>query len=150
MSYNEINDEVWDVVTMSFFGVNEEILGEILPLARRRVLMIMHGRPDPSGPLAVTDDGSKFSANEMEAYLKRKNYMFKKNVMEMQFGQPFKTIEEIHSFLSSYEEDEDFEKRMTNAEERIVKTNRFDYPYYLPKSISTVLFIILVGQKPRI
>jgi hypothetical protein len=167
---DELGGESWDVVMACFFGANEETLEKILPLARRRILIFMHGRPDASGPLAACDDGGKFSAVEMESYLDKKGFVFKKNVMEMQFGQPFKTIEDIHAFLSAYgdESKESVEgevsegdnerkelsscgksvdesvKRMTDAEERIVKTNRFDYPYYLPKSISVALFIVVV------
>jgi len=142
----DITEETWDVVTMSFFGVNEKILEKALLLATRRLLIFMHGRPEKTGPLSIINDDKTFNVSEVESYLKEKNYSYKKNVMEMQFGQPFKSIGDIHSFLSSYNSGDDFEKRMTDAEERIIKTNRFDYPYYLPKSISVALFIISAGQ----
>ena len=148
-SLDDITEETWDVVTMSFFGVSESILEKALSLATKRVLIFMHGRPETTGPLSVPGDTDPFKVPEMEAYLKKKNYSYKKNVMEMQFGQPFKSIGDIHSFLSSYSSGEDFEKRMTDAEERIIKTNRFDYPYYLPKSISVALFIISAGQSAK-
>jgi hypothetical protein len=166
-SVDELAGESWDVVMLSFFGVNEKVLKMVLPLAKRRALIFMHGRPDPAGPLAALYDGEKFVAAEMEAFLKERGFTFKKSVMEMQFGQPFKTIEDIHAFLSEYGEKADREiecidfnfdgdmddetiKRITDAEERIIKTNRFDYPYYLPRSISVALFIILVGRGGRV
>jgi SAM-dependent methyltransferase len=156
-SVEELDGESWDVVMMSFFGVNKEMLETVLPLARRRVLVFMHGRPDTAGPLAALDDGNKFSASELEEYLKERKFHYRKNTIEMQFGQPFKTIESIQDFLKAYgmnvRSDEPFDdeaiKRMTDAEERIIKTNRFDYPYYLPKSISVALFIILVGHAAK-
>ena len=140
--FHELEDERWDVVMMSFFGVTEEGLQKAMSCANHRVLIFMHSRPDTAGPFAALDDGNKLSASAMEAYLTENNYAYKKNVIEMQFGQPFKSIEQIHDFLSSYGEGDDFDKRMTDIEERIINTNRFDYPYYLPKSISVALFII--------
>ncbi|MDR3364073.1 MAG: class I SAM-dependent methyltransferase [Clostridiales Family XIII bacterium] len=163
---DEISGESWDVVLMSFFGLSRKLLDSVAPLAKRRMLIFMHGRPDTIGPLAAIDDGNKFSVADMESYLNEKKFAFKKSVMEMQFGQPFKTIEDIHRFLSEYGVpadreiecidldaagafDDDAIKRMTGAEERIIKTNRFDYPYYLPKSISVALFVILVQHTAR-
>ena len=144
--FNELKEDSWDVVIMSFFGVTEEGLKKAMSCAKHRVLVFMHNRPDAAGPFAALDDENKLSASQMEAYLTENKYAFKKNVIEMQFGQPFKSIEQIHDFLSSYGEDDDFEKRMTDVEERIINTNRFDYPYYLPKSISVALFIISTSQ----
>ena len=152
-SIDDLTGESWDVLAMCFFGVDEEVLGKALPLAKRRALIYMHGRADTEGPLASMDDGQKFSVSDMEKYLTGKNLAFKKSVMEMQFGQPFRGIEDIHKFMTEYEQrftlqesgtepDNCAERRLTDIEERIVQTNRYDYPYYLPKSISVALFII--------
>jgi len=130
--------ESWDAVMLSFFGLNEESLEKVLALAKRRVFIFTHGRPDAEGPLAALDDGNKLSAAETEAFLRLKGYTYEKGAMETQFGQPFKTPEEIHAFLNGY----------ICEREQIIKTNRMDYPYYLPKSISVVLFIInMEGEK---
>ena len=156
-SIGDLKGESWDAVSTCFFGVNEEVLEAALPLAKRRAFIFMHGRPDADGPLAAMNDGNKFSASEMEAFLKRNKFVFKKSVMEMQFGQPFRKIEDIHSFLEEYKEffeiqgaeydpERCVERRVTDVEERIIKTKRYDYPYYLPKSISVALFIIRTAQ----
>jgi len=159
-SLDDLEGEIWDVVGLSFFGVNEEILTKALRLAKRGVAVYMHGKADDRGPLAPINDGGKFSVAELEAFLKEKGFTFRKTVMEMQFGQPFKTIDEIHAFLLKYggkinreiecidlgadgDMDDERIKRIAHAEERIIKTNRFDYPYYLPKSVSVAMFIIL-------
>jgi len=152
-SIEDLEGDSWDVLTLCFFGVGEEILDNVLPLAKRRALIYMHGRADTEGPLASMDDGNKFSVSDMENYLARNDLAYKKSVMEMQFGQPFRGIEDIHKFLMEYESslepneagtepDNCAERRVTDVEERIVQTNRYDYPYYLPKSISVALFII--------
>ena len=142
---DDLAGDLWDAVLLSFFGINEEVLAKVLPLAKRRLLIFMHARPDAVGPLAAIDGGDKFYAPQMEDYLKEEGLAFKKTVMEMQFGQPFKKLSDIHTFLAAYGIDEN-DRRATEAEERIIKTNRFDYPYYLPKSLSVALFIISVGK----
>jgi SAM-dependent methyltransferase len=157
---NDLADRTWDAVALSFFGTSRETLDKLLPRARRRAFIFMYGRPPAAGPDPFADAGSNLTFSETESYLLEKGYAFKKNVMEMQFGQPFKTIEDIHTFLKEYggsfgrdiacidlgaddAMDDAAIKRVTDAEERIIKTNRFDYPYYLPKSISAALFIIV-------
>jgi len=144
-SLEELAGESWDVVMMGFFGIDKDVIEAVLPLARRRLLIFMHGRPDQAGPLAAEDNKDKFSAADMEAFLKEKEIVYKKSEIEMQFGQPFKTIRDIQQFLAGYGGmDDEAAKRIADAEERIIKTKRFDYPYYLPKSISVALFIILI------
>jgi SAM-dependent methyltransferase len=154
-------DEEWDVILLSFFGVDKTLLDDVLPRARKRALLYTHGRQETHGSATLPNDEScKFGAADIEAYLDTNHYAYKKTVLEMQFGQPFKTIEDIHIFLDKYGSgdrdlscidlgrmdalDDDAIKRMTDAEERIVKTDRFDYPYYLPKSISVALFIVVM------
>jgi len=152
-SIEDVKYESWDVVTLSFFGLNEEILDTVLTLAEQRAFIYMHGRPDADGPIASYDDGFKFSPAEMEEYLEEREFIYKKNVIEIQFGQPFRGISDIQRFLMEYrvrietrgtenEMQDNIEKRFADIEERIIQTNRLDYPYYLPKNISVALFII--------
>jgi SAM-dependent methyltransferase len=155
-----LTDEAWDVVLLSFFGLDKALLDDVLPRARKRALLYTHGRKEAFGAEPLPEEEGKFSVGDIEAYLGANHYAYKKNVLEMQFGQPFKTIEDIHAFLDQYGDggrelscidlsredalDDDAIKRMTDAEERIVKTDRFDYPYYLPKTISVALFIVVM------
>ena len=143
-SLEDIRGESFDVVLLSFFGLDASSVTAALALAARRVIIFMHGRPDTEGPLAAEDDGGKFSAAGLETFLNERGSAFKKSVMEMQFGQPFKSLADIQRLLAAYEDGD--VKRGADIEERIEKTNRFDYPYYLPKSISVATFIILAGQ----
>jgi predicted RNA methylase len=171
----------WDAVLLSFFGASARQLDALLPRARRRALIFTHGRAGETGFGEDTaektgrgekdqgeqgDQGEqeeqepKLSCEALEDYLGKKGYAYKKSVMEMQFGQPFKTIEEIHRFLEdsvggcgndvctglgAERAKDDAVRRMADVEERIIRTNRFDFPYYLPKSMSVALFIIAMG-----
>jgi hypothetical protein len=152
-----------DVMLLSFFGANRKILDSVFERAGRRAIIIMRGR-DAVGIDMIRDSHSEFSSVETEAYLEEKGYRYKKNTMEMQLGKPFRTIGEIHRFLgeygqSLYRDDADcislgegcesidgIEAKVAGAEERIIKTNRFDFPYYLPKSINVAIYIVVKTQ----
>jgi SAM-dependent methyltransferase len=158
-----LDETVWDVVMTCFYSVPFPELDALLAKARKRGIIILHGRK-PNGkfdPLA--EEAEKLTAEDLERYLNLKGYRYKKEVAELQFGQPFKTIEDIHAFLNRFSmhmdiipetldaaidtpasgEGFDPEKHMLSAEERIIKTNRYDYPYYLPKSFNVAIFIIV-------
>jgi SAM-dependent methyltransferase len=150
-----LGDAEWDVVMTCFYNVPFTELDDLLARARKRAILIVHGRK-PNGrydPLA--EEAEKRTADSLEAYLTQRNFTFKKVVAELPFGLPFKTIEDIHRFLHSFAapenaapylrasvSDRDAEQYMLSEEERIVKTNRYDFPYYLPKSLNIAAFIV--------
>lgn len=141
-----LGDFSWDVVMMNFFGPDEVLLEDLIDRAKRRVLIFTHGRQSSWGFRGAQNDDETLSADELEEFLNSRNLPFKKTVIEMQFGQPFKSIEDIHEFLNTFggeNLDEVAVKKIVSAEERIIKTNRYDFPYYLPKSISVALFIVV-------
>lgn len=135
----------WDVIMLNFFGVTEDILKELLPKARKRFLLFMVGRKQPEAVDMIKQVSSDMSYYDVESFLNREGYAYKKSSMDLQMGQPFKKIEEIHEFLKGYDNGDpaEFERKAYAAEERIVKTNRFDYPFYLPSSINIIQFIIV-------
>ena len=141
----DLGDMEWDVVMMSFFGASEEILREVLPRAKKRLILFMMGRSQSTGIDLIKQSSSNLSHVEVEDFLNRERYAFKRSNIDLQFGHPFKQIEEIHEFLKKYDSGDpaEFERRAASAEERIIKTNRFDFPYYLPKSVNIVQFIIV-------
>ena len=143
----DLGDREWDVVIMNFFGASEEILKEILPRARKRAIIFMVGRTQSDYLSIINQRSSDLSYEEVEKFLNKEGYAFKRSTMDLQIGIPFKNIEEIHTFLERFDCDdsEKAERMAASAEEKIVKTNRFDYPYYLPNSLNIVQFIIVKG-----
>ena len=142
---SELGDMEWDAVMMSFFGASEKILKEVLPRARKRAILLMTGRVQPGGIDLLNPLPSDLSYVEVEDYLNSAGYAFKRSTMDLQFGHPFKQIEEIQEFLLSYDngDSKEFERMAASAEERIIKTNRFDYPYYLPINVNVIQFIVV-------
>ncbi|MDR0519755.1 MAG: hypothetical protein LBG82_06865 [Clostridiales Family XIII bacterium] len=131
--------ERWDAVVLGFSDVDGEAMGRLLTLADHRGIIIMHGQRDEGifDPVPSVDR-AEHSASQVEGYLRGAGYGFRKSVVDLQFGQPFRTIDDIHEFLRSYEA----ERLIYSVEERIIKTKRYDYPYYLPRNMRVAVFIV--------
>jgi hypothetical protein len=176
----ELSDERWDIVLMSFFADSPAIVDRMLSLADRRGVIVMHGHERGGIFDPVRDDKPRMTVQQMEDYLTSKGYGYRKSMIDLQFGQPFRTIKEIHEFLgdnvdSGCEADIiegigddipdgeeafdapdvaggadrngggvfDIDNLVYSAEDRIIKTKRYDYPYYLPRNLHTALFIVV-------
>jgi SAM-dependent methyltransferase len=163
----QLGGEHWDVVLMSFFGNSPEAVGRMLALADHRSVIIMHGHERGGLFDPVRADRPRMNVQEMEEYLASNGYGYRKSIVDLQFGQPFRTLEEIHEFLrekdfngrgvgdiienigdDGREEDGDFDvdRLVYSAEERIIKTKRYDYPYYLPRNLHTAVFIVVTRR----
>lgn len=154
---NLSEDMRWDVVLFNFYNVPFEELDELISRANRRAIIIVDGKESNMKfhPKSVTRNA--YTAPDLEKHFNEKGYKFKKEVVEMQFGYPFKTLGDVQRFLEHYQEEEisndaalnvdvssNPEKLLASIEERIIKTNRYDYPYYLPKSVSVGVFVIVI------
>jgi hypothetical protein len=165
---SELEDERWDVVLMSFFADSPEMAGQMLSLADHRGVIIMHGHERGGIFDPMRTDKPRMSVKEMEGHLVANGYGYRKNIVDLQFGQPFRTIEDIHEFIGeksgngqgvdsvgesaeggmtedSGADESDIERLTYSVEERIIKTKRYDYPYYLPRNLRAAIFIIGMG-----
>jgi predicted nicotinamide N-methyase len=166
----DLGDRRWDVVLMSFFADSAETVGRMLSRADHRGVIIMHGHERGGIFDPVRTDKPRMTVQEMEEYLISEGYGYRKSIVDLQFGQPFRTIDEIHEFLGDktgngceaalmkdLEEgaaDEKEKRRGVfnidnlaySAEERIIKTKRYDYPYYLPRNLHAAVFIIVARR----
>jgi len=165
----------WDVVLMSFYGAGFEELKKLMGFARHRVIIIVHGRAANGIFDPPTLKRKRRTAEELEEFLEKQGYRFRKTMAEMQFGQPFRSIDDIHSFLQNFkgidaeniladsclknddgepeeeieipfrDEDNQFDldRLVASTEERFVKTDRYDYPYYLPRNLSVGIFCVV-------
>jgi hypothetical protein len=165
----ELGDERWDAVLLSFFADSPEMAGRMLSLANQRGVIIMHGHERGGIFDPIQMDKPRTTVREMEDYLISKGYGYRKNIVDIQFGQPFRTIDDIHEFIgeksagghgadaiaggvgggaqkSPGEAALDMERLALSVEERIIKTKRYDYPYYLPRSLRTAIFIVQIPE----
>lgn len=149
----ELSDDMtWDIALLNFYNVPYEELADLIDKAKERAIVIVDGKSSNSRFHSSSENRNHYTAPELEKFFIEKGYNFKKNIVEMQFGYPFKNLQAIQQFLDqlltgdNYKSKEfisdENEKLVASAEERIIKTNRYDYPYYLPKNVSIGIFVI--------
>ncbi|MDR0851186.1 MAG: hypothetical protein LBN36_01695 [Clostridiales Family XIII bacterium] len=150
----DLGDRTWDIVLLSFYGTSYPALEDLIGRAKHRAIIVLHGRHTNGRFDPYEDESKKMTAEELEPFLIKGGYTFKKMIVDLQFGLPFKSIEDIHGFLSEYVTPEPeasgsdtaaadiYEKQMLSIEERIIKTDRYDYPYYLPNNFCVGIFVI--------
>jgi hypothetical protein len=138
--------EQWDAVLLSFFSAPIEETFRLLSLARHRGVIITRGKGDEGiFDIGLSEWRGESSAEQIEEQLRRGGYGFRKSALDLQFGQPFRTIDEIHEFLRSYEA----ERLIYSVEDRIIKTKRYDFPYYLPRNMRVTVFIVACHAETR-
>ena len=156
------SDMTWDIVMLNFYNIPFEELAILIGKARERAIIIVDGKSGNTKFLSESLNRNHYSAPELEEFFTKQGYNYKKNIIEMQFGYPFKNMQDIQAFLQKLRVDEsniskngdstgiasnidvnsDFDKLVASLEERIIRTNRYDYPYYLPKNVSIGIFVI--------
>lgn len=163
----ELEQERWDVVLMSFFADTPAEAGKMMSLAAQRSVIIMRGNEYGDVMDPIMPGMSGMSVEEMESYLASAGYGYRKNVIDLQFGQPFRTLDEIHEFIEDRTAAAgaapatgdaaaggdkggamslDPDRLAYSVEDRIIKTKRYDYPYYLPRNLRTAIFIVATGD----
>ena len=161
----ELSSEMlWDIVLLNFYNVPYEELDALIGRAKECAIIIVDGKSSNTKFMPESLNRNHYTAPDLEEYFTNQGYNYKKNIVEMQFGYPFKNMQEIQAFLQklsvveSYNSSEDsddesdiasnvdvtsdFDKLVASLEERIIRTNRYDYPYYLPKNVSIGIFVI--------
>ena len=135
----------WDVLLLSFFGKPGEELKRLFPIAAKRVILITYVEPlsEKHGRLTKTDN--RPTTKDYENFLKGEKYRYKLIEKEMDFGQPFKTLEDAERYHESYSREKDPEKRSELIDENlqnVKSTGDSEFPYYLPKKKDIGIFIV--------
>jgi SAM-dependent methyltransferase len=131
-------DKMWDVFLLCFYMVPQLNLIELIAKARERVIIITHehraeGRFEPLPEYYR----SLFDEDVLEDLIKSLGYNYKKEQAILPFGQPFKSIEDIHYYLENLPE-----IQRLSIEDRITHTGRHDFPYYLPNNFNVGIFVV--------
>ncbi|MDR3072214.1 MAG: class I SAM-dependent methyltransferase [Clostridiales Family XIII bacterium] len=144
----------WDMILLCFHARPANELAALMSLARKRAIFIVHEKVPSEVFVPLRVEAEKCTSDLLDAQLKMLGCRYQKETVELPFGQPFRSVEEIHDYLGYYSKrisdynsagilKEDAEKILRSTEDRIIKTNRYDYPYYLPRSLSAGIFIVV-------
>jgi SAM-dependent methyltransferase len=140
----------WDVLLLSFFGKVGDELDRIFALAKEKIILITYTEPllDNDGNPRI--NGGRPTTAEYEQYIKNSGYEYQIILKEMEFGQPFRDIDEARTYFKAYSSEGSGEKQepLINKNIRsLTKTDNLHFPYYLPKQ--NEVGIIIVNQHKR-
>jgi SAM-dependent methyltransferase len=159
---NGLTEECGDAVILSFFGSSGADIERFLPLCRKRLILIVHEKSSPTRCAnAVALRPRPLGAAEVTDYLTNRRLKFRKTVAELEFGQPFRSLEDARDFIRIYaaaapDADDadaggqsDWDRLYGDMERRLVRTGLSDYPLYLPKPKRLAVFAAEKEARPR-
>ncbi|MDR2770931.1 MAG: class I SAM-dependent methyltransferase [Clostridiales Family XIII bacterium] len=153
----DVNDasagERWDAVLMSFFGSSLEDIARFLAFCDKRMILIVHEKATAGRCVnAVSLRPKPFGAAEVTGFLTGRKLPFQQTHAAIEFGQPFKSLEDARDFIRIYTSSmleaagvggpAERERLYGDMESRLVETGRADYPVYLPKPKRIAVFVV--------
>lgn len=125
-------EKPWDAMVFCFFGQKQEVL----KLAKRQCT-------EDVFVFTRNYDNHRFSAGKhrtgYEGYPQFSDYLaqlripFHREAFTLEFGQPFRNLEEAHRFFQLYSKDQNKDV-LTDAfvRSQLIDTGREDFPFYMP------------------
>lgn len=126
----------WDIVFMSFFGSCE--LDRFLPLCKKLLAVV-----------SVTSDSELFpmkqrykknTVGDTVKYLHEKKIEYRLTYRQIDFGQPFISLEDARRFVKCYVPDISDDDRDDYLCKKLRETHGENFPYYLPRTKSIGIF----------
>lgn len=127
-----IPEEKYDTMVFCFFGGIHEILETAKQQCRGRVFIITRNYSTHRFSVGSHPTGS-YGYRRSHEVLEDLGIPFEKEIFDLEFGQPFRCLEDAHLFFQVYSKDED-KAAITDAflRSRVVETGREDFPLYMP------------------
>lgn len=126
----------WDVVYMSFFG--SRALDRFLPLCKKLFAVV----PVTSDPemFPVKQRYSKNTVEDTIKYLANKSISYKLTYRELEFGQPFTSLNDARRCVKTYAPDISEAEIDSFLKSRLLETMGEVYPFYILRSKSIGIF----------
>lgn len=119
----------WDVAFMSFFGSRE--LDKFLPLCKKLIAVVSVTADSELFPLKQRY--RKNTVNDTVKYLDEKKIGYRLLTDQLEFGQPFTSLEDARRCIRSYVPDMSDTGLDEYLDKNLKGTRGEDYPYYLPR-----------------
>lgn len=139
-------EEPYDAMVFCLFGGVEEALSLAARQCEGTVLLVRrdytHHQFSSGGRL------SGQTAADMEAALARRGIRCQTQRFTLEFGQPFRSLDDAEAFFRLYSRDGQIPDRASLVR-RLVDSGRADYPLYLPNPKPLCLFALSADQLRR-
>lgn len=144
----DINEDFkgsWDAVLLSFFGKPGEELDRIFSMANKEVIIITYLEPQSEKHIKLPESDNRPTTSDHEDFLKKRGFEYKLILREMDFGQPFRSLDSARSYFEAYSRECAKVKRdelIQNSLKRIKPADDAEFPYFLPKKRDVGIFIV--------
>jgi SAM-dependent methyltransferase len=127
----------WDVAYMSFFGSRKP--DHYLPICRKLIAVVNVASEAVLFPPAYQRH-RKNTVDETVRYLDRNRIPHRLTVHELEFGQPFASLEDARLFVRAYSPGIPNREADVFLSKRLTQTGRCDYPFYMPRTKAVGIF----------
>jgi SAM-dependent methyltransferase len=124
--------ERFDDVIAVFFSDADVIVNKLVPTARRGFAAVVHVSPEGKfGPENYRMKKAD-TASAASALFERLGIEYKRTDMSLEYGQPFRTVEDAREFTRAYSDCPPDAAVDEYLEKNLVATGERDFPLYLP------------------
>jgi cyclopropane fatty-acyl-phospholipid synthase-like methyltransferase len=129
----------WDVAYMSFFGSRE--LDTFLPMCKKLIAVVATTSESEMFPMKHKRY-QKNTVSGSEKYLKEKHIPYKLTLKQLEFGQPFTSVDDARRCVRSYVPEISETELEEYLKRRLKETRGEVYPYFIPRTKSFGIFEI--------
>ena len=127
-----VPEEKYDAMVYCFFGGIHEILATAKEQCQGTVFIVTRNYCTHRFSVGSHPTGS-YGYRRASDVLTEMGIPFERQILDLEFGQPFRCLEDARLFYQAYSQDED--KSVITDEflaEKLVQTGREDFPLYMP------------------
>lgn len=133
----------WDIGLMCFYGYPDKELSKLIRRSKERTFIIVNnGTPQTKDQNSTLE---KVYAPKIDLFLREEGFEFVRENHQLEFGQPFKSKDEVKLYTDIYANHLNDNERQARYEDRVKaleKTDSKEYPLYLPHLKEISLFRI--------
>lgn len=134
-------EAICDTLVLSFFGriTENKNLDKYLSFCRNRLIAVVSGSAESSISPTGHSRMEKERPPKIAAFLDERKIPFHFREAELEFGQPFKTLDDAAKFIQYYAKDSTMEEAFSHAKRQL---KNIDNGYYLPYHKKLGIFTI--------
>lgn len=143
--FNDIKENQWDTLLLSFFGEPDEKMKALIGSVPKRTILITHGEDNEPLNSKVHPLVKTVFVSELESYFIEMNYKYTKQNVVIDFGQPLKSMDDAIEFLNSYalqRNEREKKERLDVMLARVVETGDSRFPFFLPKERHISILVV--------
>lgn len=134
----------FDTIIFNYFGKVENILKISKNYCKRNIVIVSRNTDKPG--FSFEDNQTRNHHKSLYKYLDENGINYTKLPYEIEFGQPFRTIDDAIKFFNLYRSTESNEITKNQIENKLISIDNDEYKYYYPHKKKIVIINIDMGE----